>query len=504
LIVPGTKNPARLSLKGLLVEGQIQVATPEDLTVNKGLDLLEVAHATLVPGIHLADDAAPLQPGTPSIDVGADNDRLDVMIDHSIVGPLRLPPDTRSLQISGSIVDSMASVGNGQVFPALASGGLSLADAPAAVGKPLTVRMGSETHTVSLATSPSSLEEIASGLQEALRSAPGATRAFTDARVLKPSGINRAIVLQNTQRRARIDDGEAAGLLRVDPARAIELSVFVGAVVGDLGTLTQPPQLTVYKETAGSDNLGIETFQIALSAVPANGSAAAADLQDVLRARDELGAETFVRFDDGRLVVYSLQEGVALRFAAAAGDPLGAVVLGLLSTLPAIGYDAAGIVPAPECEIENSTIMGAVAVRAMHTASNSIFADTVTAQRQQIGCIRFSYVPPASVTPRRFRCEPDRAMETAEKSELPPSAILTARQEADLRVIPQFTTSRFGLAAYAQLSQDCALEIRTGADNGAEMGVFNRLMQPQREANLRIRFQEYLPFGLEYGLIYVN
>jgi hypothetical protein len=36
------------------------------------------------------------------------------------------------------------------------------------------------------------------------------------------------------------------------------------------------------------------------------------------------------------------------------------------------------------------------------------------------------------------------------------------------------------------------------------MGAFSSLKQPQREANLRIRLEEYLPFGLEAGLIYVT
>jgi len=33
---------------------------------------------------------------------------------------------------------------------------------------------------------------------------------------------------------------------------------------------------------------------------------------------------------------------------------------------------------------------------------------------------------------------------------------------------------------------------------------FSSLMQPQREANLRIRLEEYLPFGLEPGVIYIT
>jgi hypothetical protein len=47
-------------------------------------------------------------------------------------------------------------------------------------------------------------------------------------------------------------------------------------------------------------------------------------------------------------------------------------------------------------------------------------------------------------------------------------------------------------------------EIATGAEDGSEMGAYCHLKQPQREANLRLRLEEYLPFGLEAGIIYVT
>ena len=47
-------------------------------------------------------------------------------------------------------------------------------------------------------------------------------------------------------------------------------------------------------------------------------------------------------------------------------------------------------------------------------------------------------------------------------------------------------------------------EIGTGAESGAEMGAFEFLKQPQREANLRDALAEYLRFGLEARLIYVT
>jgi hypothetical protein len=36
------------------------------------------------------------------------------------------------------------------------------------------------------------------------------------------------------------------------------------------------------------------------------------------------------------------------------------------------------------------------------------------------------------------------------------------------------------------------------------MGVYYHLKQPQRSANLRTALDEYLPFGLRAGLIYVT
>ena len=47
-------------------------------------------------------------------------------------------------------------------------------------------------------------------------------------------------------------------------------------------------------------------------------------------------------------------------------------------------------------------------------------------------------------------------------------------------------------------------EIQTGAEDGSEMGVYCHLKQPQRLDNLRLRLEEYLPFGLSSGTILVT
>ena len=172
---------------------------------------------------------------------------------------------------------------------------------------------------------------------------------------------------------------------------------------------------------------------------------------------------------------------------------------------PAIAADDTGTVPGPPATLVRCTVFGPVHVREL-TASEVIFVHRVWAQRRQVGCVRFSYLPPGSATPRRYRCQPDLAL-TRRAEALGLSVSLLPADERNLilaRVRPEFTAERFGDPAYAQLSLGCAIEIAAGAEDGAEMGAFNLLKNPQREANLRIRLDEYLPFGLKPGLIYVT
>ncbi len=140
------------------------------------------------------------------------------------------------------------------------------------------------------------------------------------------------------------------------------------------------------------------------------------------------------------------------------------------------------------------TLLGTTAAGRLE-ASNSLFDGLVSIARRQEGCVRYSYLPSKSTTPRRHRCQPDLVM-----TDLPaPEAVREA-----MRVTPAFTSNRFATPAYAQLTRTTAPEIRTGADNGAEMGVWNLLQQPQREANLALALDEYLRFGLEAAALFVN
>jgi hypothetical protein len=160
--------------------------------------------------------------------------------------------------------------------------------------------------------------------------------------------------------------------------------------------------------------------------------------------------------------------------------------------------------PGPVTSIERCTIFGAVNVKELSLASESIFMQPINAERRQVGCVRFSHVPKDSRTPRRYHCQPDLALEKRAKELNVETLPLSEEDPIRIRVRPEFTRTQYGEAAFAQLGQSCAEEIRTGAEDGSEMGVFDLLKQPQREGNLRIALDEYLRFGLEAGIFFVT
>ncbi len=64
-------------------------------------------------------------------------------------------------------------------------------------------------------------------------------------------------------------------------------------------------------------------------------------------------------------------------------------------------------------DIQRSTIIGTIQTHAIALAEDSIFTGRVQVARRQIGCIRFCHVPVGSRTPRRYRCQPDLAIQAA-------------------------------------------------------------------------------------------
>jgi hypothetical protein len=154
--------------------------------------------------------------------------------------------------------------------------------------------------------------------------------------------------------------------------------------------------------------------------------------------------------------------------------------------------------------IRRTTVFGVVAVHAIVLAEDSIFRDCLNVARRQIGCMRFCYVPAGCRTPRRYRCQPDGVIEVAKAAFPDPAQRARAIANEKLRVQPQFTARRYGMPAYAQLALACAIEIRRGAEDESEMGAFHNLYQPQREAILTARLDEFTPAGMEAGIIFAS
>lgn len=152
-----------------------------------------------------------------------------------------------------------------------------------------------------------------------------------------------------------------------------------------------------------------------------------------------------------------------------------------------------GEAPGAALSLDACTLIGKLHTSEVGLISNSIlfaalaptdsWAVPVRAERKQVGCVRFSWLPFNSILPRRHRCQPDS-------------------NAAARHIAPRFTSLRYGTPAYGQLATSTAAEILQGADDESEMGVFHQLYGAQRVTNLRIRLAEYLRVGLRAGIFH--
>ncbi|MFB4421145.1 hypothetical protein C5F59_008620 [Streptomyces sp. QL37] len=163
------------------------------------------------------------------------------------------------------------------------------------------------------------------------------------------------------------------------------------------------------------------------------------------------------------------------------------------SILDATGHGLPAL-SAPDCRhahavlhAHRTTVIGEVHTHAVRIAENSVFTGQLRVARRGIGCLRYSYVPPGSRTPRRHRCQPDLVGDGPAGS-----------------VRPLLSSERYGTPAYGRLADGGPWQIRRGADDGSEMGVFHDLYEPQREDSLRARLAEYTPAGADAGIFPVT
>ena len=329
--------------------------------------------------------------------------------------------------------------------------------------------------------------------------------------MIAPPDIKRLIVLSGGADAVTIEaagEDRTASKLRLDPASALQVNALVGAPLTSFSGLSSgDPTMTLTLGEEGPHNIVLhEVGSGSITTVVG----ARNSLQRVIR-RVPGGSPAFgdalVGNLEDRLVVLPGTDGVTANFGAAAADQTTWLELGLERAHPAISASNDGERPGPQTTLRRATVFGATHVKELSLASEVIFTAPVVAERRQAGCARFSYIPEESRTPRRYRCQPDLALRKraqelglASEDDLP----LSEKTLIGARLQPSFTSIHYGDPGYAQLGLSTAEEIRTGAADGSEMGAFSHLKQPQREANLRIRLEEYPPFGLEAGFIYVT
>lgn len=204
--------------------------------------------------------------------------------------------------------------------------------------------------------------------------------------------------------------------------------------------------------------------------------------------------------------IHAVQEDVAV-------DPVAlhvsdSIVDATSDDLPAIGAVEGAVAPVT-LTAKRATFLGHVHVHAVALAENSIFADHVRVARRQWGCMRYCYVAPGSRTPSRYYCQPDLAEKALQESEQGAGHMSQAERQAlqhaeRLRVAPRFASVHFGEPDYGRLATDCAEEIRRGAEDRSEFGVFHDLFEAQRAANLRARLADHVPAGTEVGIIFAS
>ena len=174
--------------------------------------------------------------------------------------------------------------------------------------------------------------------------------------------------------------------------------------------------------------------------------------------------------------------------------------------LPALGTSEGAV--APVTLTARRTFFGQVHAHAIELAENSIFADPLRVARRQLGCMRYCYVAPHSRTPARYYCQPDlaeKAIVDSERSEaLSQAERHVLRHAEQLRVAPRFISTHYGEPSYGRLALESSEEIRRGAEDRSELGVFHDLFEAQRAANLRGRLFDYVPAGTEVGIVFAS
>jgi len=258
---------------------------------------------------------------------------------------------------------------------------------------------------------------------------------------------------------------------------------------GEIETLTltnsivQAPVSGAHQQSAAVGDGVTTTFDISLEPAPIRPgslqiSFANASPPQILGADDSAGTLK----DGGLSGTIDYETGaVTLHFTTAPGAGV-AIDAAFEDNAPAIEMTS-GL-----ASLLRSTILGPMRLHRLE-ASECILDDVVTVIDAQDGCVRFSAFASGSKLPRQYE-----------------SVQVAARA-------PLFATREFGQPAYAQLlaSVDNAIQagaagatIAMGAVDGSEMGAYARDKNPIKQQSILIKYQEYMPLGLNPVIIHAT
>ena len=128
----------------------------------------------------------------------------------------------------------------------------------------------------------------------------------------------------------------------------------------------------------------------------------------------------------------------------------------------------AALTIAHAASLEYVTVLGDLSAETL-TVSNSILFGAVSFSDSANSCFRYSRYPKETAVARSFRCTND---------------------------FPIFMSLQFGHPAYLYLSVKTSATLRSGGEDGGEMGVWYGAGIPLREQNVLLKLGEYMPAGL--------
>jgi hypothetical protein len=217
-----------------------------------------------------------------------------------------------------------------------------------------------------------------------------------------------------------------------------------------------------------------------------------------LRAPGAAALETTAALRDADIrIERSIVGRIRLDFGA--GPAAGSLAIaGSLVSADGFGGDAVAAATI-DADLKDVTIFGASAFKSLE-ATNVVFVGQATVARTQAGCVRYSAIAPNSKVPRRFRCQPDLAIQAAAARK---GSALTAgeRDAAALGARPIFLDTDLGEPTVAMLHPLTSVAIAAGGEGDSEIGVFSGSAERLRMSNIESLFDDYVPVGLEAGLI---